>query len=87
MKHRIVTILVRLIRLYQKTAPSWIRRSCRYTPTCSEYAILVISEKGAIVGLLLSILRVLRCIPPFGGIDWPGSVNKNCDGIDDCSQY
>ncbi len=40
--------------------------SCRFTPTCSEYALEAISEWGAFVGTLLAIRRILRC-NPFGG--------------------
>jgi putative membrane protein insertion efficiency factor len=40
--------------------------SCRFTPTCSEYALEAISEWGVIAGSLLAIRRVLRC-NPFGG--------------------
>ena len=63
--------MISIIRIYQRVAPSWIRRSCRYTPTCSEYAILVIRERGPAKGFILALFRIMRCIPPFGGTDWP----------------
>ena len=43
---------------------------CRFSPTCSAYAYHAICEWGAVLGLLLGILRLLRCNPLFkGGID------------------
>ena len=40
--------------------------ACRYTPTCSQYAIEAISKHGAIKGLWLAIKRISRC-HPWGG--------------------
>ena len=75
-KQFISRAMIGFIRLYQLVAPSWIRNCCRYTPTCSQYAIMVIDEYGPIKGLSLSLLRLLRCIPPFGGSDWPDLNEK-----------
>lgn len=57
-------ILIKLIKLYQKI-PGNFHYSCRYTPSCSEYAIEAIKEYGSIKGSFLSIKRILRC-NPFG---------------------
>ena len=44
--------------------------SCRYLPTCSEYAVTAVKKRGIVVGSLLAIWRVLRCNPLFrGGYD------------------
>ena len=44
--------------------------SCRYTPTCSEYAIQAIKKYGAVKGFLLAAWRILRCNPfAKGGYD------------------
>lgn len=72
MKNRVADLMVKGIRLYQRMAPRWMRGLCRYTPSCSEYAVLVIRQRGPILGSVLAFSRVLRCIPPFGGVDWPG---------------
>lgn len=40
--------------------------TCRYTPTCSEYAIQAIKKHGPIRGLYLALRRILRC-HPWGG--------------------
>ena len=57
--------LIGLIHLYQKM-PLRSHKVCRFTPTCSEYAIDAINEYGAMRGSILSIRRILRC-HPFGG--------------------
>ena len=59
-----------LIRLYQKHVSPALPRACRFTPTCSAYAIEAIQKRGAFVGTLLSIWRILRCNPLCkGGYD------------------
>jgi hypothetical protein len=45
---------------------------CRFHPTCSEYGYQVIKKRGLLVGIPLSIWRILRCNPwSKGGIDLP----------------
>jgi putative membrane protein insertion efficiency factor len=41
-------------------------RTCRFTPTCSEYAMEALSRHGLLRGMGLSLKRILRC-HPFGG--------------------
>ncbi|MDD6799428.1 MAG: membrane protein insertion efficiency factor YidD [Firmicutes bacterium] len=60
------------IRFYQKfLSPLKSRPTCRFYPTCSQYALDAINEWGVIRGLALAFWRVLRC-NPFnpGGIDY-----------------
>jgi hypothetical protein len=71
-------IATELIELYQRNAPKIIRKQCRYIPSCSEYAKIAIEEYGVVIGGLISILRILRCIPPFGGYD-PVPIRKEKD--------
>jgi uncharacterized protein len=59
-------IFILLIRLYQLVISPLKPPSCRYTPTCSEYAIQAFKKFGAFKGLLLSVSRILRC-HPWGG--------------------
>ena len=56
-------LCIALIRLYQKTLPPLLPRSCRFTPSCSEYALEAFSTWGFFRGLFLSVRRVLRCNP------------------------
>ena len=58
--------LIGLIRLYQMTLSPFIGRSCRYTPTCSNYGIEAIRKHGPIKGSWLTLKRVLSC-NPWGG--------------------
>lgn len=61
--------VVAIIRLYQSTA-STRPAVCRYSPTCSEYAVLCVRRHGVVAGAALAIRRVLRCNPlSSGGYD------------------
>ena len=58
-------VLIWLITLYRKFISPLKKPCCRFTPTCSQYAIEAVKEWGAIRGLALAVWRVLRC-NPFG---------------------
>ncbi len=62
------------------------RPTCRFLPTCSEYAIEAITRRGPLVGTAMSISRIVRCNPLFvGGYHpvAPASVNpEHRDGCD-----
>ncbi len=53
------------IRLYQKYISPGLGHNCRFTPTCSAYAIQAIQVHGCLKGLLLAAWRIVRC-NPFG---------------------
>ena len=57
-------VVIKLIKMYQKIPGPW-HNSCRYIPTCSNYAIEAINKYGLIKGGILSFRRILRC-NPFG---------------------
>ncbi len=59
-------IMIFLIRVYQVTLSPFLGKSCRYTPTCSNYGIEAIRKYGAIKGGWLTIKRILSC-NPWGG--------------------
>jgi len=63
--------LIFLIRIYQKfISPLKKRPSCRFYPTCSQYAIDAISRYGAVKGGLMAFRRLLKCHPFHpGGYD------------------
>lgn len=57
-----------IINIYQRTIAValfslGLKGSCRFSPTCSEYAKLSISKQGIVKGSYLSIVRVLKCQP------------------------
>ena len=70
MKGLLGRILVSLIRGYQKYISPLHAPCCRFTPTCSQYAIEAIRLHGAFKGGLMAIWRILRCNPFVkGGYD------------------
>jgi putative membrane protein insertion efficiency factor len=56
-------ILVAIIRAYQYALAPWWGRQCRFTPTCSHYAIEALERHGALSGSWLALRRILRCHP------------------------
>lgn len=60
-----VRIGIAAVRAYQLALSPFTGGACRFTPSCSEYAIAAISEHGLVKGLGLSLRRVSRC-HPFG---------------------
>ena len=57
---------VAAIRFYQLVISPWLPPSCRYTPTCSQYAIEALRRYGLFRGLVLTLSRLSRC-HPWGG--------------------
>jgi len=63
-------ILILFVRLYQYVLSPLSPPSCRYHPSCSEYARQAIEEWGPGRGILLALTRILRCHPfSAGGYD------------------
>ena len=64
-------IFIKMIRFYQKYLSALKGMpSCKYTPTCSQYAIEAIEKYGAVKGGLMAVWRILRCNPfSKGGYD------------------
>ena len=66
MKH----IMIWLIGLYRQYISPLKRPCCRFTPTCSAYAIEAFEKRGFFVGFILTVWRILRCNPfSKGGYD------------------
>ncbi|AUW92578.1 MAG: membrane protein insertion efficiency factor YidD [Sulfobacillus thermotolerans] len=64
------TLVIGLIRVYQKYISPMTPPSCRYMPTCSQYAVEAVSKYGVPKGGYLAVKRVLRCHPFHeGGYD------------------
>ena len=57
---------VLLIKFYQLCISPFTPPSCRFTPTCSQYALEAFRKHGPFKGLYLTVRRLLRC-HPWGG--------------------
>jgi uncharacterized protein len=63
-------LLVSLIKLYQLLLSPYLGQQCRFTPTCSHYAIESLQKHGVLSGLWLTIKRLSHCHPwHVGGHD------------------
>ncbi|MDC1159850.1 membrane protein insertion efficiency factor YidD [Candidatus Pelagibacter sp.] len=74
----ISNILIRLIKIYKIVISPYLTPSCRYLPTCSEYAIECLETYGLVKGFLKSIKRIFSCHPIkiLGGGEGFDPVNK-----------
>lgn len=59
-------ILISMIRFYRTHLSGLKTPCCRFTPTCSQYAIEALEKYGALKGSYLAVRRILRC-HPFSG--------------------
>jgi putative membrane protein insertion efficiency factor len=68
------------VRFYRRVlSPLKRTPTCRFLPTCSEYATIAVRERGIVVGGGLAIWRLVRCNPLFhGGYD-PVPSCKHCE--------
>lgn len=58
------------IRFYRRYLSRLKPPMCRFSPTCSEYAVVALEERGLLVGTALALWRILRCNPLCkGGYD------------------
>jgi putative membrane protein insertion efficiency factor len=68
----VIRLLVFLLGVYKRRISPLLPPSCRFTPTCSEYARLALLKHGVLRGLALTAGRLLRCQPLHpGGVDLP----------------
>ena len=63
-------LLLALIRGYRYALSPWWGNQCRFSPTCSEYAMIAIERHGAMRGTWLAMCRISKCHPwHAGGFD------------------
>jgi putative membrane protein insertion efficiency factor len=64
------TFALSILRLYKRWVSPSLAPSCRYVPTCSEYAMEAIDRYGVLRGGAMAVWRLLRCHPFVkGGLD------------------
>ncbi|MBE6655019.1 MAG: membrane protein insertion efficiency factor YidD [Ruminococcaceae bacterium] len=73
-------ICIFLIKLYRKYISPLKPPCCRFTPTCSQYALDAFSEWGFFRGAWLTLLRILRCHPFCRGGNDPVPENPKKRG-------
>ena len=56
-------LCIALIRFYQLIISPLFPQTCRFTPSCSQYALTALDRYGVARGLLLALRRLLRCHP------------------------
>lgn len=65
-------LLILIVRVYQYTLSPLVGRSCRFSPTCSNYFIQAVEKYGALRGAFKGVCRICRCHPWHpGGFDPP----------------
>lgn len=68
--------LRRLVIVYRAMVSPYLPLSCRFYPSCSQYALDALEEYGAVLGAVYTVRRVLRC-QPWGGEGYD-PVKKKC---------
>ncbi|HIJ64752.1 MAG TPA: membrane protein insertion efficiency factor YidD [Candidatus Hydrogenedentes bacterium] len=64
------SVLVAVIRVYQRWVSPMLGANCRFMPTCSHYALEAIRRHGCLRGVAFSLWRIVRCQPLCkGGYD------------------
>ena len=66
LKKGLKTVVILLIKIYQKVVSPWTPATCRYNPTCSSYSIDAFQKHGLWKGFVLTIKRIGSC-HPWGG--------------------
>ena len=83
-KDILVQLSLSLIDFYRNELSPFMPKSCRFIPSCSNYAFEAYTKYGAAKGFILTAWRIARC-NPFGGRGydpprWPPSFTRGVDG-------
>ena len=63
MQKTMTAMLVALVKSYQLALSPFFGQQCRFTPTCSQYAIEALQIHGSAKGLMLTVKRISHCHP------------------------
>lgn len=72
-------LVIQLIEMYRRYVSPTRLPTCRFMPTCSEYAVTALRTHGLIVGLGLSVVRLAKCAPWHPG-GWDPVPCNTTDG-------
>lgn len=80
-RRALVLPLVGMVRIYQECISRWTPRTCRFEPTCSNYAIEALQVHGPLKGSWLAARRILKCHPfgpedPWDPVPQPGHRSR-----------
>lgn len=67
LRSAILSVLVGLVKGYRFFLSPWLGSACRFTPTCSQYALDALQQHGPAAGSYLAARRLLRCHPGCPG--------------------
>lgn len=78
--HRLLVAIVLSPVMFYRRVLSPMKRapSCRYLPTCSEYAVDAVKQRGILLGIALACWRILRCHPFARGGYEPVPPSRRC---------
>ena len=79
-------LIVLLLRGYRAVISPLYGPTCRFYPSCSEYALIAVDRHGVLRGGRLAVWRLLRCNPwNPGGVDLVPSVGGDVPPVDGCT--
>lgn len=70
-------LMILIIKVYQKPLSPLLGQNCRFTPTCSSYAIDAIKIHGFVKGSWFAAKRIIKCHPLHPGGDDPVPDKQN----------
>lgn len=86
-KNPLLMLAIVPLRVYQLAISPWLPVSCRFQPTCSEYAISAIREYGVVKGAWMAAKRLGRC-HPWGGSGYdPVTPAQRCASCEPPSSH
>jgi putative membrane protein insertion efficiency factor len=60
-------LFIAIVRIYQRVISPFLPPACRFYPTCSSYSIQAIDRYGFIIGIVMTLKRLIRCHPFCAG--------------------
>jgi uncharacterized protein len=67
MQKAMTSVFIALIKAYQLALSPFFGQQCRFTPSCSHYAIMALQTHGVLKGMWLTVKRLSRCHPWHAG--------------------